>query len=253
MLHLSQAVSVLTGTIFHGTKAPLRTWILVIFEMCASKNGVAAREIERKYGLCARTAWHMMHRIRESMKNDPLVGTMSGVIIADETFIGGAEKNKHEWKRTHPHGGTGGKTAVLSLIDKHTGEVRSKVVADVTGATLQKAIEEITAPSTSLLYTDEHHGYRALGQRFLRHETVVHGQKEYVRGDVTTNMAEGYFSQLKRSLDGTHHRVSREHLHRYLVEFDYRYTTRKLSDRQRMLRLMGQVDGRRLTYKRVTG
>ncbi len=91
--------SVLTGTIFHGTKVPIRTWVLVIFEMCASKNGVAAREVERKYGVCARTAWHMMHRIREAMKNDTLVATMRGTIVADETWIGGDPKNRHESKR----------------------------------------------------------------------------------------------------------------------------------------------------------
>lgn len=243
--------SVLTGTIFHGTKVPVRIWVLLIFEMCANKNGIAAREVERKYGVCPRTAWHVMHRIREAMKNDALVGSMRGVIVADETFIGGAEKNKHEWKRSHPGGGTGGKTAVLSLIEKHSGEVRSRVVPDVTGATLQKAIEEVTDPAVSLLYTDEHTGYVSLGRRFLRHESVTHSRREYVRGDVTTNMAEGFFSQLKRSLDGTHHHVSREHLPRYLVEFDFRYSTRKESDTARMHRLMKQTGGRRLTYKRI--
>ena len=258
--------SVLTGTIFHGTKASLRTWVLVIFEMCASKNGVAAREIERKYGVCARTAWHMMHRIREAMKSDALVASMRGTIVADETWIGGDPGNRHESRRRRdgdrkpvpirPGIDMGNirtdKTSVLSLIDKATGEVRSRIVPDVTGATLRKVMAEQVDFSGSHLHTDGWPAYRAIGKGFLSHEFVDHSEGEYVRGEVSTNAVEGYFSQLKRSLDGTHHRVSVEHLPRYLAEFDYRYSTRKLSDRQRMLRLMGQVEGRRLTYKRVT-
>ncbi|CAN5773773.1 hypothetical protein BH20ACT7_BH20ACT7_12910 [soil metagenome] len=87
--------SVLTGTIFHGTKIPLRTWILVVFELCSSKNGVAAREIERKYDLTAKTAWFMLHRIREAMKRDPLAGLLKGTVTADETWIGGKPSNRH--------------------------------------------------------------------------------------------------------------------------------------------------------------
>lgn len=95
--------SVLTGTLFHGTKIPLRTWVLVIFEMCASKNGVAAREVERKYGVCPRTAWHMLHRIREAMKGDGLLETMRGTIIADETWIGGDPQNRHGANPRQPY------------------------------------------------------------------------------------------------------------------------------------------------------
>lgn len=95
--------SVLTGTVFHGTRAPLRLWVLVIFEMCATKNGVSAREIERKYGVCPRTAWFMLHRIREAMKNDSLVTMMRGTVVADESYVGGKESNRHardRWENT---------------------------------------------------------------------------------------------------------------------------------------------------------
>lgn len=97
--------SVLTGTIFHGTRAPIRLWVLVIFEMCASKNGVSAREIERKYGVCPRTAWFIMHRIRTAMAGDTLVQTTRGTVVADETYIGGRESNRHardRWENTGP-------------------------------------------------------------------------------------------------------------------------------------------------------
>jgi transposase-like protein len=269
--------SVLTGTIFHGTHIPLRVWVLVIFEMSSSKNGVSAREIERKYNLTPKSAWFLLHRIREAMKLDPLAGMLAGTIIADETYIGGLEGNKHKSRRkkgitptTEPtpivpgarekkhHGPQHGKTTVLSLISTETGEVRSKVIPDVTGATLRKAMADQVNLGASTLMTDENKAYRQVAPEMQAHHTVNHSKDEYVRhekgvGRITTNAAEGYFSQLKRSLDGTHHHVSATHLDRYLAEFDYRYSTRKLSDTQRMRRLLGDLEGKRLSYRPLTG
>ena len=251
--------SVLTGTVMHGTKIPVRTWVLVIFEMCASKNGVAAREIERKYGLCARTAWFLMHRIREAMADDGLT-MFRGVVVADETHIGGRYKNMHRSKRPDRKAGSEGAAAhkipVLTLIDADTGQARSRVLSRVTAATLRKAIaEQADLPSTTL-YTDGSTSYFEVGREVAVHESVDHNAYEYVRYEggkvITSNKAENFFSQLKRSLDGTHHHVSREHLGRYLAEFDYHYTTKNMTDTERMADLVGQVHGRRLTYKRVT-
>ena len=248
--------SVLTGTIFHGTKIPVRTWLFVIFEMCSSKNGVSAREIERKYDLTAKSAWFLTHRIREAMKREPLAGLLSGVVVADETFIGGKEKNKHVSKRAKDGRSVKEKTAVLSLIETNTGEVRSVVVPNVTGASLGAVIRSNVNVSQSLLQTDEWGGYRRIGRRFAAHGVVSHRENEYVRYEgghaVTTNQAEGYFSQLKRSLDGTHHHVSVTHLPRYLAEFDFRYSTRRMSDTDRMGLLVSRVGGRRLTYRQPT-
>lgn len=249
--------SVLTGTIFHGTKVSLEIWIYVLFEMCANKNGVAAREIERKYGVTAKTAWFMTQRIREAMKLEPLAGMLKGTIVADETFIGGKPKNMHAAKRKEltpykPFSGRAygdSKTAVLSLIDKQTGEVRSRVMPSIDGSSLRKAIAEHVDIPSSVLHTDSGNHYNQVGREFVAHESVNHTAGEYVRGNVTTNHAEGYFSQLKRSIDGTHHHVSPEHLSRYLAEFDYRYSTRNLDDSARTRRLMGQVGGKRLTYR----
>jgi transposase-like protein len=263
--------SVLTGTTFHGTKIPLRKWLFVIFEMCASKNGVAAREIERKCDLTAKSAWFMLHRIREAMKREPLAGMLSGgVVVADETVIGGKEKNRHQSKRHNPPGngerikpGTkrdrGDKVAVLSLIHEPTGEARSVVVPDVTGATLSEAMSELGVHKESTtLHTDGLRSYRSIAGEFgaheyVDHEYVDHEAGEYVRDGVTTNPAENFFSQLKRSLDGTHHDVSREHLPRYLGEFDFRFTTTHDNDGQRMARLMGRTYGRRLSYRPLAG
>lgn len=253
--------SVLTGTIFHGTKIPVRMWLMVIFEMCASKNGVAAREVERKYQVDTKTAWHMLHRIREAMKRQPLAGLLGGnggTVVADETFIGGLPKNKHRQGKPRPGTGKGlagtphHKTAVLSLVDKTSGEVRSTIVPNVTGESLADVIAEQVAMVETHLHTDAAKAYRPIGRTFASHAWVDHGSYEYVRGDVSTNQAEGYFSQLKRSLDGTHHHVSVEHLPRYLSEFDFRFSTRDDTDTERMKRLMGQVAGKRLTYRPLT-
>jgi transposase-like protein len=242
--------TVTTGTIFHGSHISIRKWLFVVFEMVSSKNGVSGREIERKYDLTPKTAWFMLHRIREAMKRDGNATLLSGVVIADETWIGGAPRNQHARKRNaQDHYGRDNKTVVFSLVHKESGEVRSQVVADVQGSTLRAAIEaEADLPAT-VLHTDNAMAYTKIGWKAAGHESVNHRMSEYVRGDVTTNHAEGYFSQLKRSIDGTHHRVSAEHLHRYLAEFDYRYSPRKISDTRRMERLMGQVGGRRLAYR----
>jgi len=254
--------SVTTNTMMHATKIPLRTWCLVIFEMCASKNGVSAREVERKYGLTPRTAWHMTHRIRSAMAGGGLAETMRGTIVADETFIGGniSRMNKKTRerlveRRNAPDGLKTGnaKTPVLSLINATTGEVRSRVVANVDGASLRKIISEQVDMAGSKLWTDEGAWYEKLGEEFIAHNTVNHSAEEYVskRTGASTNLAEGFFSQLKRSINGTHHHVSREHLHRYLSEFDYRFSTCHMTDEARMRHLGRWMEGR-LSLRRVT-
>jgi transposase-like protein len=249
--------SVTTGTIFHGSKISLRKWLFVVYEMCANKNGVAAREIERKYDVTNKTAWFMLHRIRYAMEAGPLSDMMRGTVVADETYIGGKFDKMHASKRKNYTAGRAGgpfdKTPVLSLISAETGEVRSRVLPRVDGANLRKAIaEQVDMPNTTL-HTDKLSSYNVVGREVAAHHAVDHKAGEYVRGDVSTNKAENFFSQLKRSIDGTHHHVSTEHLPRYLAEFDYRYSTRELSDSARTRRLMGQVGGRRLTYKRIAG
>jgi transposase-like protein len=259
--------SVTTNTVFHGSKISLRKWLFVTYEMCANKNGIAAREIQRKYEVTAKTAWFMTQRLREAMKRGPFTEVMRGTIISDETWVGGKPgnnkqqgKRKGDYVRTHgkgPYTKTN-KTVVLSLMDTATGEVRSKVVPNIKGDTLKKAIAEQVDIAGSVLHTDAGGQYRALGHEFAEHQYVDHSDAEYVRytsdgGFVSTNAVEGFFSQLKRSIDGTHHHVSPKHLDRYLAEFDFRYTTRDLSDSARTQRLFGQVGGRRLTYRPLTG
>ena len=262
--------SVLTGTVFHGSKVPLKTWLMVAYEMCANKNGIAAAEIQRKYKVGNKTAWFMAHRLREGMKVGAPTHLLTGTIVADETYIGGDpkrmnRKTRARWEgkdaepeRVVPGGARPNqltaKTPVLSLINAETGEVRSAVVANVDGRTLRKVIAEQVDIDHSHLQTDEGPWYWPVGREFLSHLAVNHNEEQYVgpTGE-STNMAENYFSQLKRSIDGTHHHISVEHLPRYLAEFDFRYSTCKKTDEARVARLMGQVAGRRLSYKRVKG
>jgi transposase-like protein len=166
-----QQFSVLTGTIFHGTKIPLQTWLMVMVQMTSAKNGISGREIERMHGLTPETAWYMLHRLREAMKREPMAGLLSGTIVADETFIGGKPKNKHRQgvRRTapgSPRGGTAHLQAVVSLVNTTTGEVRSKVIPNVTGETLRDALVEHVDTPSSTLHTDAQAGYREVGRKF---------------------------------------------------------------------------------------
>jgi transposase-like protein len=250
--------SVLVGTIFENSKVPLSKWLLALYLMSASKNGVAANELRRTIGVTQTTAWFMLHRLREAMKVASFE-TMRGTIVADETWIGGNparmnRKTRERWEKLPRGSSNSAKTPVLSLINAATGEVRSRVIADVAGPTLRKVIAEQVDMAGSQLWTDEGPGYRHFGREFITHAMVNHSDKQYLDFETgaSTNKAENFFSQLKRSIDGTYHRVSREHLSRYLDEFDFRFSTCKMSDSARMERIIDQAEGRRLTYRRVT-
>jgi transposase-like protein len=246
--------SVTTGTVMHNTKIPLRTWLFVAFEFASSKNGVAAREIARKYKLHGDTAWTLCHRLREAMRLGPYGALLSGTVMADEAYIGGKPWNRHQQGKTGSHvrgrkkGGPGG-TPVFSLLHRESGEVRSQILSTSvpTSAVIGSVLSTNVEASTSTLWTDKAHYYMPFGRKFQSHEFVDHGHHEYVKSSgMTTNAIEGYFSQLKRSIDGTHHHVSHRYLNRYLAEFDYRYSTCDLSDGDRMEQMIRQSFGRRL-------
>lgn len=241
--------SVLTGTIFHGSKIPLRKWLLVLFDMSSAKNGISAREIERKYGLTPKTAWFMAHRIREAMKREPMAGLLSGRVIADETWYGGKPSNRHGHVQSEHMQGEHDKVPIMALVSRETGEVRSRVVPNVRAENLRRVLHEHVDPATTHLHTDQALGYRKIAGDFASHTAVNHNIGQYVLDGATTNHAETFFSQLKRSLDGTHHHVSVEHLDRYLAEFDFRYTTCKQTDSERMNRIISRTTGRRLMYR----
>lgn len=253
--------SVLVGTVFESSKVPVSKWLLALYLTAAAKNAISALELQRHLGLGSyQTAWFMLHRLREAMKREPLAGLLGGggeVVIADETFVGGKPKNRHQQGRAKRlpvgagarKGPTYDKTPVFALIDKQTGEARAQVVTDVTGKTLRKAMQGHVNPADTVLHTDGSVAYKSIAHEFLGHEYVDHSSHEYVRGDVTSNHAESFFAQFKRSLDGTYHNVSKHHLGAYVTEFEHRWNTRRLSDHERVCALISGATGRRLTYK----
>lgn len=167
--------SLLTGTIFHGSKIPVRTWLFVIFEMCASENGVAARESEGKDDLAPKTTCLMLHRIREAMKREPLAGLLSGTTVADDTWNGCKPGNKHGGGYGKPRR-MSEKQPVMSLVHKQSGEVRSAVVPNVTAKTLGPILRQnVDLPSSSsILHTDSSNSYRTVGKEFASHGSVSH-------------------------------------------------------------------------------
>jgi len=186
--------SVITNTVMHGTKVPIRTWVFVLLEMVASKNGVAAREIERKYQVTPRTAWHMTCRIREAMKADPLASLFSGIVEADEMYVGPRTKGQGH--------GLDEKVPVVTVIERG-GRAKSVVASDNTGKVLVPLVAGSVAPGTAVV-TDSWKGYNDLRHHVAKHETVNHRVKEWTRGEWTTNTVEGFFGQVRRSITGTH-------------------------------------------------
>lgn len=246
--------TVRTGTVMERSHVPLHKWLLATHLMAASKKGMSAKQMERMLGVTYKTAWFLCHRIREAMSGTAPTGPLGGsgkVVEADETFVGGKEKNKHESKRHRDWNATGHKMAVVALVERE-GAVRSFHVANVTGPTLRGVLVQ-NVSRDSWLMTDEHTGYKAVGREFKGHSTVSHSTGEYakVSGFVHSNTAENFFSIFKRGVIGTYHHLSEAHLHRYTAEFDCRYNTRTMTDAERAAMILKGGEGRRLTYRRI--
>jgi transposase-like protein len=246
--------TVTVGTVFERSKVPLNKWLLASFLMSSSKKGISAHQIGRSLGVTYKTAWFICHRLREAMKEtapSPLGGE-GKVVEADETAVGGKERNKRLSKRNPKNIGMVGKSIAFTLVQRD-GFARSFHVANVNGATLRPIIMKYVDRSSTLM-TDDAGQYRPIGAEFARFETVNHGIEEYVRGEWHSNTVEGYFSILKRGVYGTFHHVSEAHLHRYLAEFDFRYNNRAalgVTDTMRSDELLRGIEGKRLTYRRT--
>ena len=179
--------SVLTGTIFHGTKVSLRTWLMVMVQMSSAKNGISGRDVERMHGVTPETAWFMLHRLREAMKREPLVSLLAGTIVAEETWVGDDPKNRHRGNvapvpiKGHHGNAKTDKTSVLSLVNKTTGDFRSRVVPDVTRPTLAKAIADQVDVVRSRLHTDSWRrtGRSALSSHRTRWSTMPRGSASH--------------------------------------------------------------------------
>jgi len=244
------------GTIYERSHIPVTKWMLATHLMCASKKGMSAHQLHRMLGLPYKTAWFMAMRIREGMRDPkfgPPLGGEGKAVEADETYIGGKERNKHARKRTSAVGGMG-KEIAFSLVERG-GKVRSHHVPDVSAATL-RPILVAHIDAKSFLVTDDAGQYRHMKDDFPAHATVNHGIGEYVRGDAHSNTVESYFAILKRGITGTYHHVSQQHLKRYLGEFDFRYNERmalEVTDAERATKAVKGVVGKRVNYQRPNG
>jgi len=232
--------TVTVGTIFEDSHIPLNKWLLAIYLLCSSKKGMSAHQLHRSLGVTYKSAWFMAHRIRYAMTQSPVIDKLQGTVEADETYIGGKHRGGKRGR------GSDNKTPVFALVERG-GRVRTFKTEQVTAKNLQTKIRE-NVDRKAIVMTDEYCAYNNLGKDF-EHYTVNHGKGEYVNGNAYTNTAEGFFSILKRGINGVYHHVSAQHLEKYLAEFGFRYDNRKVDDAVRASIALAQTNGKRLTYK----
>jgi len=233
------------GTLFESSHVPLHIWLQAMYLIAGSKKGISSNQLHRTLGVTLKTAWFLSHRIREAMREGDLTpfGEGGGAVEVDETYIG------RKAGAGQPKGGWGHKMTVLGLIDRRTGKSR---LFHVDGGKEIQGIVLVNLSREARLMTDEHVMYRRIGREFAEHGAVHHYNKEYARGDVTTNTVEGCFSIFKRGMRGVYQRCAEKHLHRYLAEFEFRYSHREgtgCNDEDRANRMLSGIVGKRLTYQ----
>ena len=241
--------TVTIGTIFEDSHVTLDKWLLAFHLLCSSKKGMSALQIQRMLRLGSyKTAWHMLHRIRWAMAEPAFTKRLTGVVEADETYVGGKARNrKKRYDGVQKKTGRGTDKAPVMVLVERGGRARSAHIANVSGDTVKGVVRQHVAKEARLM-TDSFRSYAGLDREYASHETVNH-LDEYVRGDVHTNTAENFFSILKRGINGIYHHVSEAHLHRYLSEFDFRYNERHVSDAERTRLALRKTEGKRLLYQ----
>jgi transposase-like protein len=240
------------GTVYEESRIELRHWCYAFWRAATSKKGVSALEIKRHCQISYKSALFLMNRIRFAMAPDPNNPKLKGTVECDEMYIGAR-------KPRYPVGPQGRgratrKTPVFCAVERQ-GQLRRRIVPDVTGATLKAAIIE-EVDKRSRIITDENSSYIGLDARFSRgHEVVTHRTKEYVRlgTDIHTNTVESSHALVKRGIVGIYHNVSREYLHRYLWHFDFLWNNRKMNDGERTVLAVKAAEGKRLIYREPSG
>jgi transposase-like protein len=236
--------SVMVGTVFERSHIPMNKWLYAIFAMNSSKKGVSANQLHRELGITYKSAWFMCHRIREAMTENPSGGKLGGfgeIVEVDETYVGGKlDRNTRARAKNEP------KAIVVGLIERD-GKARTFHMPSATQGFLQSLIK-LNVEDVTHIMTDSHKSYSRLKHHFAGHEAVDHS-KEYVRGIVHTNFAESYFSLFKRGVMGSFHHISKEHLPRYLREFEFRWNRRKLANIEIFFDAVRGAEGKRLQYR----
>ncbi len=216
----------MAGTIFEGSSTSLKLWFYGMYLMTSTRGGISAKQLERELGVSYPTAWRMFHKIRSLMDQDDL--TVGGTVEMDESYFGGKDKWKHEYKRAHVGTGPVTKTPVLGMVQRgpsRTGKVVAKVAESAKKRDLMPHAKERILPA-STVFTDESYAYRDLDGLGYQHSRVNHRQGVYVSGNVHTNTIEGFWATVKRGIGGTYHSVSTKHLQSYLDEYAWRYNNR---------------------------
>lgn len=240
-----------TGTVFERSKVPLHKWVYAMYLLVTARKGISSMQLAKEIGVTQKSAWFMLHRLREACGDDSDIGKLSGEIEIDECFVGGKEANKHERKKLRAGRGPVGKVPVMGMRERG-GRTLAKVVTE---RTVQAVHGEIFAKTEigSTLYTDDHIVFSNLDGLFYRHETVNHSAGEYARGAAHTNSIESVWAVLKRGLHGVYHHTSAKHLDRYVQEFAWRLNAGNVA-RHTLERLNSFIDclrGKRLTYARL--
>ncbi len=242
--------TVKVGTIFESSHIAMRDWLTAIHLLCSSKKGISSNQLARTLGVTIKSAWFMTHRIREAMRSGDLspLGGDGKTVEVDETYIG---RLKDVPK---PRGGSSHKNVVLTLVERG-GAARSFHIDSVSIADM-KPIIEANIFRESAMMTDQGASYPEIGKSFDSHDVVNHAREEYVRRDgskiISTNTVEGYYSIFKRGMKGVYQHCSEKHLHRYLAEYDFRYSNRSalgVEDSGRVEIALEGVKGKRLTYR----
>ena len=244
--HCKGQFTVKVGTVFEHARLPLNKMLQAVYLMTSSKKGISAHQLHRVLEITYKSAWFLAHRIREAMREGSLApfGQDGGAVEVDETYIG---KRKGF---DNPKGGHAHKMAVLGLVDRNSGKCRMFYVEGGAGKLIQPIVMDNLSREARLM-TDEATMYRSIGREFAEHGSVKHCRKEYARGDITTNTIEGCFSIFKRGMKGIYQHCGEGHLHRYLAEYEFRYSYREangFNDGDRNAQALKGIVGKRLTY-----